>query len=138
MHTTVTVKMKYVYRVTMPRFEKLMTALKYIMFSDLLCPGNGTCSNQGTCDGTTGTCICNSGFQGDICQGKIFLSLSNLQMKYRATLQTRTLRGSQSIPTGKYLFSLEVTPVLITGSLFSLQGFPCKPLYFPVRDCSVS
>ena len=28
-------------------------------------------------------------------------------------------------------------PVLITGSLFSLQGFPCKPLYFPVRDCSV-
>jgi hypothetical protein len=20
--------------------------------------------------------------------------------------------------------------------LFSLQGFPCKPLYFPVRDCS--
>ena len=21
--------------------------------------------------------------------------------------------------------------------LFSLQGFPCKPLYFPVRDCSV-
>ena len=28
-------------------------------------------------------------------------------------------------------------PVLIAGSLFSLQGFPCKPLYFPVRDCSV-
>ena len=28
-------------------------------------------------------------------------------------------------------------PVLIAGILFSLQGFPCKPLYFPVLDCSV-
>ena len=28
-------------------------------------------------------------------------------------------------------------PVLSTGILFSLQGFPCKTLYFPVRDCSV-
>ena len=27
-------------------------------------------------------------------------------------------------------------PVLIAGILFPLQGFPCKPLYFPVRDCS--
>ena len=31
---------------------------------------------------------------------------------------------------------LQGTPVFITGSLFSLKGFPCKPLYFPVRDCS--
>ena len=38
--------------------------------------------------------------------------------------------------TGKNLFSLQGTPVLIAGSLFSIQGFPCKPLYFPVRDCS--
>ena len=56
-------------------------------------------------------------------------------------LQTQTLYSSQGtpcepIPTGKNLFSLQGTPVLITGSLFSLQGFPCKPLYFPVRDCS--
>ena len=29
-------------------------------------------------------------------------------------------------------------PVLIAGILFSLQGFPCKTLYFPVWDCSVS
>ena len=28
-------------------------------------------------------------------------------------------------------------PVLIAGILFSLQGFPYKTLYFPVRDCSV-
>ena len=27
-------------------------------------------------------------------------------------------------------------PVLITGILLSLQGFPCKTLYFPVWDCS--
>ena len=58
------------------------------------------------------------------------------------TLQTQTLYSLQGnpcepIPTGKSLFSLQGTPVFITGSLFSLQGFPCKPLYFPVRDCSV-
>ena len=57
-------------------------------------------------------------------------------------LQTQTLYSSQEapcepIPTGKTLFSLQGTPVLITGSLFSLQGFPCKPLYFPVGDCNV-
>ena len=37
---------------------------------------------------------------------------------------------------GKNLFSLQGTPDPNTGSLFSLQGFTCKPLYFPVRDCS--
>ena len=43
----------------------------------------------------------------------------------------------KSIPTGKNLLSLQGNPVLIAGSLFSLQGFPCISLYFPVRDCSV-
>ena len=43
----------------------------------------------------------------------------------------------ESIPTGKNLFLLQGTTVLITGSLFLLQGFPCKPLYFSVSDCSV-
>ena len=42
----------------------------------------------------------------------------------------------ESIPTGKNLLSLQGNPVLIAGSLFSLQGFPCISLYFPVRDCS--
>jgi hypothetical protein len=37
---------------------------------------------------------------------------------------------------GKTVF-ITGNPVLIAGILFSLQGFPCKPLYFPVRDCSV-
>ena len=44
----------------------------------------------------------------------------------------------KSIITGKNLFVLQETPVLITGSLFSLQGFPCKCLYFPFIDCSAS
>ena len=47
------------------------------------CPGDGKCSNQGICDVFTGTCTCNSGFQGDMCQGKNFLLLINdLMMKY--------------------------------------------------------
>lgn len=33
------------------------------------CPGDGLCSNNGSCDDKTGTCICNSGFQGNMCQG---------------------------------------------------------------------
>ena len=37
------------------------------------CPGDSTCSNQGTCDVSSGTCVCDSGFQGDTCQGKKFL-----------------------------------------------------------------
>ena len=43
------------------------------MFTDLQCPGDGTCSYQGLCDVSTGTCVCHSGFQGDMCQGKSFL-----------------------------------------------------------------
>ena len=43
----------------------------------------------------------------------------------------------KSIPTGKNLLSLQGNPVLIEGSLFSLQGFPCISLYFPVRVTSM-
>ena len=32
------------------------------------CPGDGTCLNQGTCDVSNGTCVCDSGFLGDVCQ----------------------------------------------------------------------
>ena len=48
------------------------------------------------------------------------------------------LQGKPCFHYRKPLFSLQGTPVLIEGSLFSLQGFPCKPLYFPVRDCRVA
>ena len=37
------------------------------MFTDLQCPGDGTCSNQGACDVSSGTCDCDSGFLGDTC-----------------------------------------------------------------------
>ena len=50
------------------------------MSTDVQCPGNGACSNQGTCDYSTGTCVCNSGFQGDMCQGnKSCLQLTNVR-----------------------------------------------------------
>ena len=37
------------------------------MSTDVQCPGNGTCSYQGTCDYSTGNCICNSGYYGVFC-----------------------------------------------------------------------
>ena len=43
------------------------------MSTDIQCPGDGTCSNLGICDVTTGNCTCDSGFEGDMCQGKSFL-----------------------------------------------------------------
>ena len=43
-----------------------------------LCP-EGTCSNQGTCDVSTGTCVCDFGFEGDMCQGRSFLLLKNVR-----------------------------------------------------------
>ena len=46
--------------------------IKFIS-TDMKCPGDGYCSNQGTCVFSTGTCTCNEGFQGDMCQGKNFL-----------------------------------------------------------------
>ena len=39
------------------------------LFSGYDCPGDGNCSNQGTCNDATGSCICNSGFEGNTCQG---------------------------------------------------------------------
>ena len=33
------------------------------------CPEDGTCSNQGICDDSSGTCQCNEGFEGSTCKG---------------------------------------------------------------------
>ena len=68
-----------------PDFKEICVKVKSLIFSinvrwnsrlissDMKCPGDNTCSNQGTCDVSTGTCNCDSGFQGDMCQGKICL-----------------------------------------------------------------
>ena len=55
------------------------------------CPGDGTCSNRGTCNVSTGICVCDSGFQGQTCQGKTFLLLIGARKKkqihfYRLTM----------------------------------------------------
>ena len=69
-----------------------------------------------------------------------FISQSKfIYLYYTANPNPVQLTGKpcKSIPTGKYLLSLQGNPVLIAGSLFSLQSFPCISLYFPARDCSV-
>ena len=40
------------------------------MFTDFRCPGDGTCSNHGTCDVSTGNCNCESGFYGADCSSE--------------------------------------------------------------------
>ena len=52
------------------------------MYTDMQCPGDGSCSNQGVCDvSIIGTCTCNLGFQGDMCQGENFRLLKFLNLK---------------------------------------------------------
>ena len=47
------------------------------LLTEFDCPGDGTCSNQGICDDTTGTCICYAGFErsSGICKGNVLLFL---------------------------------------------------------------
>ena len=40
-----------------------------ILFPEFDCPVDGTCSDQGSCDDSTGTCVCNEGFEGATCEG---------------------------------------------------------------------
>ena len=58
------------------------------------CPGDGTCSNHGTCNVTTGTCNCDSGFHGAVCsfEGKKILYL----VKYYLILDSNVYRYSMS------------------------------------------
>ena len=48
-------------------------SISYIIlfWTEFDCPGDGTCSNQGTCDDTTGTCECDFGYEGNTCQGTL-------------------------------------------------------------------
>ena len=46
-------------------------SLWVFLFTDINCPGDGTCSSQGTCDDATGICTCNEGFTGIDCTLKV-------------------------------------------------------------------
>ena len=60
---------------------------------------------------------------------------------FTANLNPIECRAYRELPVsqfsqGKTCFHNTGNPVLIAGILFSLQGFPRKPLYIPVQDCS--
>ena len=48
-----------------------MINFHYFILTEFDCPGDSTCSNQGACDDSTGTCICDAGFEGNVCQGNL-------------------------------------------------------------------
>ena len=48
--------------------------LKNIIHTGFDCPSAGplgVCSNHGTCDDLIGTCICDIGFEGNVCLGNV-------------------------------------------------------------------
>ena len=51
--------------------KRIQLAFLYLNFVllEFDCPEDGTCSNQGVCDDTVGSCICYEGFEGNICKG---------------------------------------------------------------------
>ena len=51
--------------------ESIKYSSWYLASLEFDCPADGTCSNQGDCDDSTGSCICNEGFEGNTCQGSI-------------------------------------------------------------------
>ena len=50
---------------------KILQNIPILIFSCLEfdCPEDGTCSSQGICDDTIGSCICDVGFEGNTCKG---------------------------------------------------------------------
>lgn len=53
----------------MSNYENLLFTWQILFLLDFKCPGDGTCSNQGTCDIKSGICKCDTGFEGIKCQG---------------------------------------------------------------------
>ena len=51
-------------------FSLFVTFTKYMIVG---CPDDCTNPQQGTCDGSSGTCSCVLGFGGENCAGKTFL-----------------------------------------------------------------
>ena len=56
-------------------FSLFVTFTKYIVG----CPDDCTNPQQGTCDGSTGTCSCAIGFGGENCAGKTFYMYNFVQ-----------------------------------------------------------
>ena len=49
----------------------MLFSMSYFISLEFDCPADGLCSNQGTCDDSIGNCICDPGFEGITCQGKL-------------------------------------------------------------------
>ena len=69
-------------------------SISYIIlfWTEFDCPGDGTCSNQGTCDDTTGTCECDFGYEGNTCQGTL-MKKNAAQSKFKNNLQLLWLKN---------------------------------------------
>ena len=81
------------------------------MFTDLQCPGDGTCSNQGTCDVSSGTCDCDSGFLGAMCNcksGDCFLMIVNTDYCSEFNCLEKGVVTSPGFP-GNYDNNLDLT-----------------------------
>ena len=67
----------------------LFLCLYIILFwAEFDCPGDGTCSNQGTCDDTTGTCECDFGYQGNTCQGTLMKRCNSVSISKIISIYT--------------------------------------------------
>ena len=68
---------KNTYSITMFIFLQLIL----FSLSEFNCPGDGTCSNQGICDDSTGICNCDSGFEGQSCEGKMITLVRRIELQ---------------------------------------------------------
>ena len=71
-------------------------SISYIIlfWTEFDCPGDGTCSNQGTCDDTTGTCECDFGYEGNTCQGTLMKKMQlspNLKTIYNIDIHSKSI-----------------------------------------------
>ena len=48
---------------------KILQSILIFSCLEFDCPEDGTCSSQGICDNTIGSCICDVGFEGNTCKG---------------------------------------------------------------------
>ena len=123
-----------------------------INFFSTECKCNLQGSKNNNCRPDSGKCECKDGYSGIHCElsigeniycllilewkGKRQQLLRLLKLQWMlAENSTGPVQGQnrvfpvQYFHTGKNLFSLQGTPVLIAGTLYSLQGIPCENYY---------